>query len=59
MVKFREKKNGNVWHIQNEEHIKHFRSNPRFEEIKETKLVSKKVNKNKKYEVIENDIKSK
>lgn len=43
MVKFREKKNGRIWYIQNEEHIQHFRSNPRFEEIKEKKETVKKV----------------
>ena len=35
MAKFREKKNGRVWEITNAEHLKHFRSNPRFEEVKE------------------------
>ncbi len=37
MAKFREKKNGRVWEITNAEHLKHFRTNPRFEEIKEVK----------------------
>lgn len=39
-MEFREKKTSRVWYITNAEHIKHFRSNPRFEEIKES---SKKV----------------
>lgn len=39
MAKFREKKNGRVWDISNAEHLKHFRSNPRFEEVKEKKVV--------------------
>lgn len=40
MIRFKEKKTGRVWTISNAEHIKHFRSNPRFVEIKES---SKKV----------------
>ena len=46
MAKFKEKKTGRVWDITNAEHLKHFRSNPRFEEIKEVK----KVKENKKVE---------
>lgn len=50
MVKFREKKNGRIWDISNEEHLKHFRSNPRFEELKNNENIKnkniKKENKN-------------
>jgi len=45
MIRFKEKKTGRVWSITNQEHIKHFRSNPRFEELKES---SKKVDNSKK-----------
>lgn len=37
MAKFKNKKTGRVWDISNAEHLKHFRSNPRFEEVKEKK----------------------
>lgn len=53
MAKFKNKKTGRVWDITNAEHLKHFRSNPRFEEIKEktsskeTKKVEKATNKKK------------
>lgn len=48
MVRFREKKNGNIWYIYEKEHIEHFRSNPRFEEIKENdKNRKNKIRKNK------------
>jgi hypothetical protein len=47
MAKFREKKTGRVWDITNSEHLKHFRANPRFEEIKEAKKEAKE---NKKVE---------
>ena len=39
MAKFKNKKTGRVWDITNAEHLKHFRSNPRFEEVKEKKVV--------------------
>ena len=39
MAKFKNKKTGRVWDISNAEHLKHFRSNPRFEEVKEKKVV--------------------
>lgn len=39
MSKFKNKKTGRVWDITNAEHLKHFRSNPRFEEVKEKKVV--------------------
>lgn len=51
MIKFKEKETGRVWTVSNAEHLKHFRSNPRFEEIKEktsskkTKKVEKTANK--------------
>lgn len=48
MAKFKNKKTGRVWDITNTEHLKHFRSNPRFEEVKKNKKVenqSKKENK--------------
>ncbi len=38
MAKFKNKKTGRVWDITNAEHLKHFRSNPRFEEVKEKKV---------------------
>lgn len=38
MIKFKEIKTGRVWSVSNVEHIKHFRSNPRFKEIKEEKI---------------------
>ena len=41
MSKFRNKENGCVWDITNEEHLRHFRSNPRYEEIKEVKKIKK------------------
>lgn len=37
MAKFKNKKTGRVWDITNSEHLKHFRTNPRFVEIKEVK----------------------
>lgn len=54
MIKFKEKKTGRVWTVSNAEHIKHFRFNPRFEEIKEEKENKKqKVVKPKKEETTE------
>lgn len=43
MVNFREKATGMIYHISNEEHLKHFRANPRYEEIKEVKKSPKKI----------------
>lgn len=37
MAKFKEEKTGRVWDITNTEHLKHFRANPRFKEIKEVR----------------------
>ena len=51
MAKFKNKETGRVWDITNAEHLKHFRSNPRFEDIKqktsskETKKLEKATNK--------------
>lgn len=42
MAKFREISTGRVWDITNNEHLKHFRANPRFEEIKDKKNKSNK-----------------
>ncbi len=47
MAKFKEKATNRVWEVTNAEHLKHFRANPRFEEIKEVK---KEVKENKKVE---------
>lgn len=41
MAKFKNKKTGRVWDITNPEHLKHFRSNPRFEEVKKEKKEQK------------------
>lgn len=41
MAKFIEKATGRVWDITNAEHLKHFRINPRYKEVKETKEVKK------------------
>lgn len=43
MAKFIEKATGRVWDITNSEHLKHFRINPRFKEVKEEKKELKKV----------------
>lgn len=43
MAKFKNKKTGRVWDITNAEHLKHFRINPRFKEVKEEKKELKKV----------------
>lgn len=48
MAKFKNKETGRVWDITNAEHLKHFRANPRFEEIKDVK--EKKVVKSSKKE---------
>lgn len=48
MAKFKNKKTGRVWDITNAEHLKHFRSNPRFEEIKDKKENKKVENQPKK-----------
>lgn len=50
MIKFKEIKTGRVWTVSNAEHIKHFRSNPRFKEIKEDKENKKVVKTDKKEE---------
>ena len=42
MAKFKNKKTGRVWDITNAEHLKHFRINPRFKEVKEEKKELKK-----------------
>ncbi len=49
MAKFKNKETGRVWDITNAEHLKHFRSNPRFEEIKEKKQVVRKLKSRKNY----------
>lgn len=51
MAKFKNKENGRVWEITNAEHLKHFRKNPRFVEIKEEK--GKNSSKSKKEETTE------
>ena len=51
MVDFKEKATGMIYHISNPEHLKHFRANPRYEEIKE---VSKKSEKNTKKNKVKN-----
>lgn len=57
MVNFREKATGMIYHISNGEHIKHFRANPRYEEIKEVSKKSVKDTKKKnKVEVVEEEI---
>lgn len=43
MVRFKELATGRVWSVSNAEHIKHFRANPRFKEIKVNKEVKKVV----------------
>lgn len=48
MAKFRNKSTGRVWEISNTEHLKHFRANPRFEEVKENKKVEKQPKKEEK-----------
>ena len=50
MAKFKNKETGRVWDITNAEHLKHFRSNPRFKEIKEDKENKKVVKVDKKEE---------
>lgn len=49
MAKFKEKTTGRVWTITNVEHLKHFCTNPRFEEIEKIKE-NKKVKTSKKEE---------
>lgn len=58
MVDFKEKATGMIYHISNPEHLKHFRANPRYEEIKEvSKKSEKNTKKNKnKVEVVEEEI---
>ncbi len=45
MAKFKEIKTQKIWDITNSEHLKHFRKNPRFEEIKEEKKVETRIKK--------------
>lgn len=51
MAKFIEIATGRVWDITNAEHLKHFRINPRFKEVKEEKKEQKKVEEAPKKEI--------
>lgn len=58
---FIHKKTKNIMHVYNEEHIRFYRSNPNYDEVKkEVKKVDKSTSSisKKKKEVIENDIKN-